>query len=205
MKKEMKNKDNSISEQEDTFKETNDNKAEDIEINDSEVSDSSEQEEIKEDEVTPSLEEQLAKAQNDIKDYEDKYLRLMAEFDNYRRRVLKEKTELILNGGEKVITAILPILDDIERAEETMIANDDVDSMKEGVHLIFEKFKDILSKNGLSKLDSVGEPFNVDYHEAIAMVPGLPDEQRGKVIDCIEEGYKLNDKVIRHAKVAVAE
>lgn len=157
------------------------------------------------DDSSSSLEEQIIALEKAKNDSEDKYLRLAAEFDNYRRRVLKEKSELILNGGEKVITSILPVLDDIERAEENMLGNDDVSSLKEGVQLIFDKLKDTLLKNGLSKIDSVGELFNVDYHEAIAMVPNQPDDLKGKVIDCVQEGYKLNDKVIRHAKVAVAE
>ena len=129
----------------------------------------------------------------------------MAEFDNYRKRVLKEKSELILNGGEKVISSILPVLDDIERAEESMTTIEDLKSFQEGVSLIFEKLKTILEKNGLKKMDTVGEQFNVDFHEAIAMVPGQPDELRGKVIDSVQTGYLLNDKVLRHAKVAVAE
>ena len=113
---------------------------------------------------------------------------------------MREKAELILNGGERIITEILPVLDDIERAEASMSSSDDI-----GVHLIFEKLKKILSNNGLSKIESVGEPFNVDYHEAVAMVPGQPEDLKGKVIDCVQDGYKLNDKVIRHCKVAVAE
>ena len=157
-------------------------------------SDSESSEDVKEDELRSELDE-----------YKDKYLRLMAEFDNYRKRVLKEKSELILNGGEKVISSILPVLDDIERAEESMTTIEDSKSFQEGVSLIFEKLKTILEKNGLKKMDTVGEQFNVDFHEAIAMVPGQPDELRGKVIDSVQTGYLLNDKVLRHAKVAVAE
>ena len=153
----------------------------------------------------PTLDELLNQYQAEKEEYQNKYLRTLAEFDNYRKRVLKEKTELILNGGERVITEILPVLDDIERAEDTISSTDDIESLKEGVHLIFEKLKSTLSRNGLSKIESIGEPFNVDFHEAVAMVPGQPDELRGKVIDCIQDGYKLNDKVIRHCKVAVAE
>ena len=153
----------------------------------------------------PTLDELINQYQLEKEEYQNKYLRTLAEFDNYRKRVLREKSELILNGGERVITEILPILDDIERAEETMRLSNNEDSLDEGVLLIFEKLKSTLSRQGLKKIESVGEIFNTDYHEAVAMVPGQPDDLRGKVIDCIQDGYKLNDKVIRHSKVAVAE
>lgn len=168
-------------------------------------SDSESSEDVKEDDNPEVFEEESEKLRSELDEYKDKYLRLMAEFDNYRKRVLKEKSELILNGGEKVISSILPVLDDIERAEESMTTIEDSKSFQEGVSLIFEKLKTILEKNGLKKMDTVGEQFNVDFHEAIAMVPGQPDELRGKVIDSVQTGYLLNDKVLRHAKVAVAE
>ncbi len=168
-------------------------------------SDSESSEDVKEDDNPEVCEEESDKLRSELDEYKDKYLRLMAEFDNYRKRVLKEKSELILNGGEKVISSILPVLDDIERAEESMTTIEDMKSFQEGVSLIFEKLKTILEKNGLKKMDTVGEQFNVDFHEAIAMVPGQPDELRGKVIDSVQTGYLLNDKVLRHAKVAVAE
>ena len=168
-------------------------------------SDSESSEDVKEDDNPEVCEEENEKLRSELDEYKDKYLRLMAEFDNYRKRVLKEKSELILNGGEKVISSILPVLDDIERAEESMTTIEDSKSFQEGVSLIFEKLKTILEKNGLKKMDTVGEQFNVDFHEAIAMVPGQPDELRGKVIDSVQTGYLLNDKVLRHAKVAVAE
>jgi molecular chaperone GrpE len=168
-------------------------------------SDSESCEDVKEDDNPEVCEEESDKLRSELDEYKDKYLRLMAEFDNYRKRVLKEKSELILNGGEKVISSILPVLDDIERAEESMTTIEDLKSFQEGVSLIFEKLKTILEKNGLKKMDTVGEQFNVDFHEAIAMVPGQPDELRGKVIDSVQTGYLLNDKVLRHAKVAVAE
>lgn len=150
-------------------------------------------------------EEGLSRLEAELSEEKDKYLRLIAEFDNYRKRVMKEKTELILNGGERVITSILPVLDDIERAEANMADQSDAASIKEGVGLIFEKLRTTLSKTGLKRIDPVGEKFDVDYHEAIAMVPGLAEDQKGNVIDCVQCGYQLNDKVIRHAKVAVAE
>lgn len=150
-------------------------------------------------------EEELCKLEAELSEEKDKYLRLIAEFDNYRKRVMKEKTELILNGGERVITSILPVLDDIERAEANMTDQTDIASIKEGISLIFEKLRTTLTKTGLKRIDPVGEKFDVDYHEAIAMVPGMPEDQKGNVIDCVQCGYQLNEKVIRHAKVAVAE
>lgn len=163
------------------------------------------EEEQAEQEEDNSPEAQLAKAQNEIADLKDKYLRQAAEFDNYRKRVATEKGELVKNGGARVMTAILPILDDFERAHENMDKMEDVAAVKEGVQLIIDKFLKLLKQEGLEKMDVVGKTFDVDFHEAIAMVPGQPDEMRGKVIDCVQSGYKMNDKVIRHAKVAVAQ
>ena len=134
----------------------------------------------------------------------DQLLRTIAEFDNYKKRTLKEKTELILNGGEKTITAILPVLDDFERALADT-HTDDPNAIKEGMDLIFKKFNKTLESMGVKKIETEGKDFDVDYHEAIAMVPGMGDEMKGKVIDCVQTGYLLNDKVIRHAKVAVGQ
>ena len=160
----------------------------------------------KKQEEDDSVEAQLAKAQAQVEEYKDKYLRQLAEFDNYRRRVIKEKADLIKNGGEKVISAILPILDDFDRANETLgKMGEGASAEKKGVELIIEKFVKILKQQGLEKMDVVGKPFDVDFHEAVAMVPGQPDELKGKVIDCVLAGYLLNDKVIRHAKVAIAQ
>lgn len=140
---------------------------------------------------------------NEAEEWKDKYIRLFAEFENYKKRTLKEKTELILNGGEKTITAILPILDDFERA----IADntEDVAAIKEGFDLIFKKFLKTLEGIGVTKIDTDDKDFNVDFHEAIAMVLGMGDDKKGKIIDCVQTGYMLNDKVIRHAKVAVGQ
>lgn len=140
---------------------------------------------------------------NEAEEWKNKYIRLFAEFENYKKRTLKEKTELILNGGEKTITAILPILDDFERA----IADntEDVAAIKEGFDLIFKKFLKTLEGIGVTKIDTDDKDFNVDFHEAIAMVPGMGDDKKGKIIDCVQTGYMLNDKVIRHAKVAVGQ
>lgn len=173
-------------------------------VNDEAADDAQNASEESSQETTKPLSE-LEQSQALVEEYKDKYLRQVAEFDNYRKRVIKEKAELIKNGGEKVISAILPIVDDFERASENMAKMEDVAAVKEGVELIIEKFLTTLHKEGLEKIDAVGQPFDVDYHEAIAMVPSPSDDMKGKVIDCVQTGYKLNDKVIRHAKVAVAE
>lgn len=151
------------------------------------------------------LEKELEKAKKTIEEQKDKYLRLSAEFDNYRKRTMKEKAELIKNGGEKAISAILPILDDLERALQNMQKADNVQAMYEGLDLIFQKFHKVLAQEGLQKMEPVGETFDTDYHEAIALVPAPDEAQKGKVLDCVQTGYKLNDKVIRHAKVVVAQ
>ena len=147
----------------------------------------------------------LADAQKTIEEQHDKYLRLSAEFDNYRKRTMKEKAELIKNGGEKTISAILPILDDLERAVKTSETSDDVKAMREGIELIYNKFLKVLNQEGLQKIETDGKDFDTDYHEAIALVPAPSEEQKGKILDCVQTGYKLNDKVIRHAKVGVAQ
>lgn len=158
-----------------------------------------------ENEETLSLEDELTKAKTTIDELTDKYLRTVAEFENYKKRTLKEKAELILNGGEKTIAAILPILDDMERAIQTTENVDDATSIKEGWDLIYKKLVSILEGQGVKKINTTDEDFNVDFHEAVAMVPGVSDAQKGKVIDCVQTGYTLNDKVIRHAKVAVGQ
>ena len=144
----------------------------------------------------------LQKAQEELESLKDKYLRTVAEFDNYRKRSLKEKTELVLNGGEKTITAILPVLDDMERAVANADKADSVKALEEGWELIFKKLRTILEGLGVKKIDTDDKEFDVDFHEAIAMVPGMGDDKKGKVVDCVQTGYTLNDKVIRHAKVA---
>ena len=147
----------------------------------------------------------LQKAQEELESLKDKYLRTVAEFDNYRKRSLKEKTELVLNGGEKTITAILPVLDDMERAVANADKADSVKAVEEGGELIFKKLRSILEGLGVKKIDTDDKEFDVDFHEAIAMVPGMGDDKKGKVVDCVQTGYTLNDKVIRHAKVAVGQ
>lgn len=147
----------------------------------------------------------LAKAQQEIAELKDKWLRSVAEFENYRKRTLKERAELILNGGEKFITAVLPVLDDMERAIESGAKTEDPEVLREGMTLIHQKFMKILENQGVSKIDTTDADFDTDIHEAVAMVPGMGDDKKGKVIDCLQQGYKLNDKVIRHAKVAVGQ
>lgn len=152
-----------------------------------------------------TVEEKLEEAEAQIEELKRQMLYKAAEFDNYRKRVMQEKAELIKNGGAKVITTILPVLDDLDRAQQTMDKMEDVAACKEGVVLIIDKFLKLLKQEGLEKMETVGKDFDTDFHEAIAMVPAGDEGQKGKVIDCVLDGYLLNDKVIRHAKVAVAE
>ncbi len=147
----------------------------------------------------------LDQALEKIAELNDKYLRKVAEFDNYRKRTIKEKSELILNGGEKTITKILPVIDDMERAIENGKKTDDIEAIREGIDLIYKKFIKILEGEGVERIETKDKDFNTDYHEAIAMVPGLGDDKKGKVVDCVQTGYTLNGKVIRYAKVAVGQ
>lgn len=145
----------------------------------------------------------LTKAQQEVEELKKTLLYKTAEFENYRKRTMKEKADLILNGGEKTISAILPILDDFERALADK--SEDPKAIKEGVQMIFNKFVKTLEGLGVKKIETADKDFDVDFHEAIAMVPGMGDDKKGKVIDCVQTGYTLNDKVIRHAKVAVGQ
>ena len=151
------------------------------------------------------LAQELEKSQKQIEEQKDKYLRLSAEFDNYRKRTMKEKAELILNGGEKSISSILPIVDDFERALKNMETATDVAAVKEGVELIYNKFMAILGQNGVKVIETKEQPLDTDYHEAIAVIPASNETLKGKILDCVQNGYVLNDKVIRHAKVVVGE
>ena len=145
----------------------------------------------------------LTKAQQEVEELKKQLLYKTAEFENYRKRTLKEKAELILNGGEKTVAAILPILDDFERAIADK--SEDPKVIKEGVQMIFNKFVKTLEGLGVKKIETNDKDFDVDFHEAIAMVPGMGDDKKGKIIDCVQTGYTMNDKVIRHAKVAVGQ
>ena len=151
------------------------------------------------------LQKQLDEANEKVASLEDKYLRQVAEFDNYRKRTIKEKAELIKNGGERAIESILPVLDDFERAIQNMSKDESTAEILTGVELIYNKFIGILKQNGLQKIETEGKDFDTDYHEAIAMIPAPDESLKGKVLDCVQTGYTLNDKVIRHAKVAVGE
>lgn len=152
-----------------------------------------------------TAEDKLAKAEEDLAAMKDKYLRQVAEFDNYRKRTMREKAELILNGGEKVLAALLPVLDDLERAADNMEKSDDVQTLKEGVALILDKLGKTLAAQGLKKMDTDGKEFDTDFHEAIALVPAADEAQKNHVIDCVQAGYTLNEKVLRHAKVVVGQ
>lgn len=162
-----------------------------------------------EDGVKDSTEEKetdpLEAALNEIAQLKDKYLRSVAEFDNYRKRTLKEKAELILNGSEKAVQAILPIIDDMERALANSEKTEDAEVLKEGMKLIYQKTNKIMEGLGVKKINTTDADFDTNFHEAVAMVPGMGDEKKGKVLDCVQTGYTLNDKVIRHAKVAVGQ
>ncbi|MBD5164038.1 MAG: nucleotide exchange factor GrpE [Bacteroidales bacterium] len=149
-----------------------------------------------------NLAEQLTAAREEIEKEKKEYLFLMADFDNFRKRVVREKADLIKNAGEKVLKGILPIVDDFERA---LAATSDAESMRQGMELIYNKLVKFLADNGVKAMDSTGADFNADLHEAIASIPAPSDDLKGKVIDTTQKGYMINDKVLRHAKVAVGE
>lgn len=167
------------------------------------------QDEVKEEQEAPAEEEtveaKLAKSEAENAELKDRVLRQMAEFDNYRKRTMKEKAELILNGSAGVVTDILPVIDDLERAIANSSKSEDYNALKEGVELIYNKLMHILEQKGLQKISPKNEPFDTDFHEAIAMIPAPDEASKGLVLDCAIDGYKLNDKVLRHAKVAVGE
>ncbi len=191
---ETSEKDSSINEE---SKETSEKKDNNLSEETPDSSKDAQEEEI---EVDP-----LEEAKKDLETLNDKYLRLAAEFDNYRKRTIKEKAELILNGSKRAIQAILPIVDDMERALAITDKTDEEASLKEGLKLIHQKMIKSLEGLGVSEIDTQDADFNTDFHEAIAMVPGVEDEKKGKVLDCVQKGYKLNEDVIRHAKVAVGQ
>lgn len=188
-------------------KEKNKQEETEVKIQQGEETASNEQEEQQD---TPQTEEEQLKAELEkvnemLAEQKDKYLRLSAEFDNYRKRTMKEKAELVLNGGEKSIGSILPVVDDLERALKNMENATDVQAVKEGVELIYNKFMTVLGQNGVKVIETKDQPLNTDYHEAIAVIPAPEEEKKGKILDCVQTGYMLNDKVIRHAKVVVGE
>jgi molecular chaperone GrpE len=176
-----------------------------VEETDKEAEENAAEETVADKQEEAEEQDPLEKAQAEIEELKTQLLYKAAEFDNYRKRTLKERAELILNGGEKFITAILPIIDDMERAIESGAKTDDPEVLREGMTLIHQKFMKVLEAQGVSKIDTENADFDTDVHEAVAMVPGMGDDKKGKVIDCLQQGYKLNDKVIRHAKVAVGQ
>ena len=167
---------------------------------------SEEQKETEEiEDTSETKEDPLQKSQAELDELKDKYLRTVAEFENYKKRTQKEKAELIFNGSEKTVSAILPILDDMERAVANSANTEDIQALEEGWELIFKKLQTTLEGLGVKKIETEDKDFDVDFHEAVAMVPGVEEDKKGKVIDCVQTGYTLNEKVIRHAKVAVGQ
>ena len=188
--------------------EVNDTPETELEVEETEESQETEEDTKAPEEKADTAEEEkdpLEVAQAKIAELNDALLRKMAEFENYRKRTVKEKAELILNGGEKTVTKILPVIDDMERAIENGKKTDDVEALREGMDLIYKKFIKTLVGMGVKRIETEGQDFDTDYHEAIAMVPGMGDDKKGKVIDCVQTGYTMNDKVIRFAKVAVGQ
>ncbi len=188
---------------------TKDIKIEDIDI---EATAEAEQSENMEEELPVEEMDETAKLTAEVDDLKaqiekqkDDYLRLMAEFDNYRRRTLREKADLIKTGGESCMKAILPVIDDIERAMQAVENSNDIESLKTGVELIYNKFRAYLEQNGVKEMETDGVEFDADKHEAIAQIPAPTPEQKGKIIDCTQKGYTLNDVVIRFPKVVVAQ
>lgn len=180
------------------------NKEKEEELENSTQDETSQEENVQEENVAAEEESEESKLKKELETLNDKYLRQVAEFENYRKRVLAEKADLILNGGEKVLKELLPVIDDLERAINNIEQANDMSSVKEGVTLIMDKFKKYLNQQGVKEIEAVGKDFNTDFHEAVTMVPGQPEEMKGKVMDCIQTGYTLNDKVIRYSKVVVA-
>ena len=186
-------------EEEETLKEEEKN------VENSEVTENTEDAEKTEDAAPAEEKDPLEAAKEEIEQLKTQILYKTAEFDNYRKRTLKEKAELILNGGEKAVGAILPVIDDMERAIENGEKTDDPQVLREGMELIYHKFMKALEGLGVKKIETENADFDTDLHDAVAMVPGMGDDKKGKVIDCLQTGYQLNEKVIRHAKVAVGQ
>ncbi len=150
------------------------------------------------------LEQKAKELEKQLNLLNDKYLRLAAEYDNYRKRTLREKAELIKTAGENILVDILPVMDDFERALEHIDSATDIEALKEGVELIYKRFKDFLKQKGVEEIEALGQPLDTDLHEAVQQVPAQDESQKGKIVHVVQKGYKLNDKVIRHAKVVVA-
>ena len=163
------------------------------------------QQEAPQEEKELSVEEQLAVAKEQIDQDKKEYMFLLAEFDNFRKRTIKEKADIIKNASEKAMTDLLPVIDDMERAMQAIEASDNIDSAKEGINLIYNKFIKYLEQNGVRAIDSTNADFNTEYHEAVTIFPAPDEDKKGKVIDTVQKGYTMNDKVIRHSKVVVGQ
>ena len=163
------------------------------------------QQEAPQEEKELSVEEQLAVAKEQIEQEKKEYMFLLAEFDNFRKRTIKEKADIIKNASEKAMTDLLPVIDDMERAMQAIEASDNIDSAKEGINLIYNKFIKYLEQNGVKAIDSTNADFNTEYHEAVTIFPASDEDKKGKVIDTVQKGYTMNDKVIRHSKVVVGQ
>ena len=190
------------------------NKQENPETNESTIDNQSAQEvseniqnqtELSSEETADKIVADIENLNQEVADLKDKNLRLMAEFDNFRRRSLKEKSELIKNGGEDTLKKILPLVDDFERAIKAMETSDDKTALVEGVNLIYNKFLSFLNESGVQAIPTENELFNTDLHEAITTFPAPSEDLKGKIIDCVSKGYTLNEKVIRFSKVVVGE
>lgn len=154
---------------------------------------------------TDNVTGELEVLKNKYNELNDSHLRLMAEYDNYRKRTLREKTDLIKSGGENALKNLLPVVDDFERALQNIRTAEDIKAVEEGVELIYTKFISYLSQQGVKPIDAIGKPFDTESAEAVAIIPAPDPEMKGKVLDCLQTGYILNEKVIRHAKVVVGE
>lgn len=154
---------------------------------------------------TDSLKEKIHEAEKQAAEWQDKYMRLSAEFDNYRKRTLKEKVELTKTANANLLVNMLPVIDDFERGFETIDKASDIEAMKEGMNHVYKKLQEFIKQNGIKEIEAKEKEFNIDYHEALTKIPAPSDELKGKVVDVIEKGYLLNDKVIRYAKVVVGE
>ena len=152
-----------------------------------------------------TIEEEANSIEKELAEMQDKHIRLHAEFDNFRRRTAKEKIELMKNGGEKVLADLLPVIDDFERAMQAMETSEDVAALKDGLHLIYTKFQAYLKQNGVLEIEAQAQDFDTDKHEAITKIPAPSKDLKGKIVDVIQKGYQLNDKVIRFAKVVIGE
>ena len=149
--------------------------------------------------------DEIEELRNQLNETNDKYMRLSAEFDNYRKRTLKEKMELTKSAGEKILLNVLPVMDNFERALKSVDESNDIKGVKEGIHLIYTNFKDFMIQQGVKEIEAKNLAFDTDLHEAITKIPAPSKKMKGKVVDCVEKGYFLNDKVIRFSKVVVGE